>query len=87
MPAGIEVRWRGAVANLEIVLMAHDPAQSRTLLHNLIGNIQVVTTAEEIRFETKKGAMEGAFVRAAGGQQISLVAGARYRSIHSCEFC
>ena len=34
-----------------------------------------VATAEEIRFETKKGALEGAFVRAAGSQQ-SMVAGA-----------
>jgi hypothetical protein len=46
------------------------------MLHNLIGDIQVVATPEEIRFETKKGAVEGAFVRAAGLQQISVVAGA-----------
>jgi len=49
------------------------------MLHNLIGDIQVVATPEEIRFETKKGAVEGAFVRAAGLQQISVVAGAGFR--------
>jgi hypothetical protein len=33
---------------------------------DLIGEIRVVTTPEEIRFETQKGAVEGAFLRAAG---------------------
>ena len=50
------------------------------VLRNLIGDIQNVTTPEEIRFETKKGALEGAFVRAAGSQQVSMVAGARFGS-------
>ena len=58
------------------VLATHDVARARTALRDLIGEIQVVATPEEIRFETKKGALEGALVRAAGGQQISLVAGA-----------
>ena len=31
MPAGIEDRWRAAVANLETVLMTHDPARSRAV--------------------------------------------------------
>jgi site-specific DNA recombinase len=78
LPTGIEDRWRAKVANLETVLMAHDPARSRTVLHSLIGDVQVITTAQEIRFETKKGAVEGAFVRAAGSQQISVVAGAGF---------
>ena len=34
--------------------MAHDPARSQTVLHNLIGDVQVVTTPEKIRWETKK---------------------------------
>ena len=78
LPSGIEALWRADVANLETVLTAHDPARSRMVLRNLIGDIQVVTTPEKIRFETKKGALEGAFVRAAGSQQVSMVAGARY---------
>ena len=78
MAAGIEDRWRAAVANLETVLMAHDPTRSRTVLRSLIGDVQVVTTPEEIRFETKKGALEGAFFRAAGSQQLSVVAGAGF---------
>jgi len=85
LPAGIEERWRAAVAILETVLMDHDAARSRTALHNLIGDIQVVATPEEICFESKKGALEGAFVRAAGSQQISVVAGARLNLGHSCE--
>jgi len=44
-------------------------------------DIQVVATDKEIRFETKKGALEGAFGRAAGSQQLSVVAGARYREV------
>jgi hypothetical protein len=43
-----------------------------------LGEIRVVTTPEEIRFETNEGALEGAFVRAAGSQQFSMVAGAGF---------
>jgi hypothetical protein len=69
---------RKAVGDLETVLATHDVARARTALRDLIGEIQVVTTPQEIRFETKKGAVEGAFVRAASSQQISVVAGARF---------
>jgi hypothetical protein len=72
----VESAWRKAVARLETVLSTHDVARARTTLRDLIGEIQVKATAEEIRFETKEGALEGAFVRAAGSQQINLVAGA-----------
>jgi hypothetical protein len=69
--------WREKVSKLEVTLAAGDIARARTeLVHALGGEIQVVTTAKEIRLETKKGALEGAFLRAAGGQQINLVAGA-----------
>ena len=78
LPSGIEGAWRQAVANLETVLATHDVARARTVLLDLIGEIQVVATPEEIRFETKKGALEGALVRAAGGQQIRVVAGAGF---------
>jgi len=43
---------------------------------NVIEEIRVVTTPEEIHFETQKGALEGAFLRAAGSQQTFVVAGA-----------
>ena len=78
MPAGIDDAWRKAVTGLESVLAAYDITRSRTALRDLIGEVQVIATPEEIRFETKKGAVEGAFVRAAGGQQISVVAGAGF---------
>lgn len=79
LPAGIEDAWRAAVANLEVVVATHDVARARTVLRDLIGEIQVNATPEEIRFETKKGALEGALVRAAGSQQLSVVAGAGFR--------
>ena len=61
-----------------MVLTDRDNARARTVLRDLMGEIQVVTTPTEIRFETKKGAVEGAFLRAAGGQQTNLVAGAGF---------
>ena len=39
---------------------------------------QVVNSREEIRLETQKGAIEGALLRAAGTQQIDMVAGAGF---------
>jgi hypothetical protein len=63
-------RWR-RVAIIRNGVLAID-----RVTRGLIGEVQVVTTPEEIRFETKKGALEGAFIRAAEGQQISMVAGA-----------
>ena len=78
MPAGIDDAWRKAVTGLESVLTSHDIARSRIALRDLIGEVQVIATPEEIRFETKKGAVVGAFVRAAGGQQLIVVAGAGF---------
>jgi len=83
MPAGIDDAWRKAVTGLESVLAAYDITRSRTALRDLIGEVQVIATPEEIRFETKKGAVEGAFVRAVGGQQMSAVAGARFNLYHA----
>jgi len=51
-------------------------------LREIIGEIQVVTTPSEIRLETQKGAVEGAFLRAAGSQQINLVAGAGFELVN-----
>ena len=78
LPLRLEARWRAMVSNLESVLKPPDIPRARTALRDLIGEIRVVATPEEIRFETKKGAIEGAFLRAAGGQQINLVAGAGF---------
>ena len=78
LPAGIEGAWRKAVANLETVLTTHDPSRGRAALMDLIGEIRVVSTPEEIRFETQKGALEGAFFRATGSQQTFVVAGAGF---------
>ena len=54
MPTGIEDRWRAAVASLGTALMARDPARSRLVLRNLIGEVQAVTTPDEIRLKRKK---------------------------------
>jgi hypothetical protein len=78
LPAGIEGDGRNAVANLETVLTTHDASRGRATLMDQLGEIRVVTTPEEIRFETNEGALEGAFVRAAGSQQLSMVAGAGF---------
>jgi len=76
LPSGIEGDWRKAVANLETVLTTHDASRGRGTLMDQLGEMRVVAKPEEIRFETKKDAVEGAFVRAAGSQQIYVVAGA-----------
>jgi hypothetical protein len=48
------------------------------VLRDVIGDFQVNVTAMEVRFATKKGALEGAFVLAADSQQENLVAGAGF---------
>jgi DNA invertase Pin-like site-specific DNA recombinase len=74
-----EDRWRAAVTNLESTLEKGDVARARTEIRDLLGgDILVIADAKEIRLETKKGTVEGALLRAAVGQQINLVAGARF---------
>jgi hypothetical protein len=46
----------------------------RTDWRDVLAEIQVVTTPQEDRVETQKAAIEGAFLRAAGGQQTLVVA-------------
>ena len=58
-------RWRTAVLNLESTLGSGDVARARSVLHDILGDVVVVADAEEIRLETKKGAIEGAFLRTA----------------------
>ena len=51
---------------------------SRTDWRDVLGEIQIVTTPPEVHLETQKGAIEDAFLRAAGGQQTFVVAGAQF---------
>ena len=54
----------------------------RTDWRVVLAEIQVVTTPQGDRVETQKGAIEGAFLRAASGQQTFVVAGARLNLDH-----
>jgi hypothetical protein len=80
----LENRWRSLVSGPESALTAAEVPKARTALRGIVGDVQVVTTPEEIRLETQKGTIEGAFLRAAGTQQINLVAGARFAMFRHC---
>ncbi len=50
--------------------------RARAEMRKLIGDIQVNATPDEIRLETREGAVETALLRAAGERQVLMVAGA-----------
>ena len=90
-PAMLDIRLdtfgrRKEVTTLGSALATYYAARSRTALRDLIGEFMFVSTADEVRIERKKDTLEGAFVRAAGGQQISVVAGARFVLFLQCRF-
>jgi site-specific DNA recombinase len=61
--------------SLPAMLKGVDRERSREELRSLIGVLEVEADEHEVRFLTKKGALEGAFLRLAGNQHTSLVAG------------
>ena len=84
MQPELKGRWREMVANLETVLEARDVPHVRTALRDVLGEIQVIAAPQQIRFETRKGAIEGDFLRAAGGQHANFAAGARFAMFLHC---
>jgi hypothetical protein len=72
----LEDHYQAKVENLQATLASGDIA--RTELLDVIGEIDVVTTPEEVRFMSRKGAAEYVLTPVAGLQQINLVAGAGF---------
>ncbi len=68
-------RYLSAIDRLPELLNGTAPDRAREELRRLIGPIEVEADAEEVRFRTKKGALEGALSRMAGGPSVFLVAG------------
>jgi len=61
-----------------LTLADSDLARARTEPHGILGDVLVTIDADEFRLETKKGAVEGALLRSAVGQQVNVVAGAGF---------
>jgi site-specific DNA recombinase len=74
----LEEHYVAKVKGLEATLASGDIAKARTELLDVIGEIDVMATAEEVKFMSRKGAAEYAIARVAGLQQINLVAGAGF---------
>ena len=64
-----------ATEGLEVTLASGDIAKARTELLDVIGQIDVVATAKEVRFMSHKS-VHFAPARVAGLEQINLMAGA-----------
>ncbi|MCC6197228.1 MAG: recombinase family protein, partial [Burkholderiales bacterium] len=73
---GLTDRIVRLVSALPTTIRAVSTDRGRAEISDLIGRLDVVADAREVRFLTKKGALERAFVRLAGGQHTSVVAGA-----------
>lgn len=73
-------RFLAFVDGLSANVPPEDVDRVRAELRGLHGPITVVATPEEIRFETQKGRVEAAFLRAAGGTANNVVAGACFSS-------
>ena len=78
MVPGVVDRFLAAIDDLPDLLQRTDPDRSREELRRLIGPIEVEADEQEIRFRTKKGAVEGALSRMAGGPSVFVVAGAGF---------
>lgn len=68
---------RRAADDMPALLRGVNPERGRAVISSLVGDITVRATEAEVSFETKKGAVEGALIRLAGGKHTSVVAGAR----------
>jgi hypothetical protein len=76
----IAERSRAAIVNLERTLMG-DPRRARQEIAEHVGPIQVNTTADEIRLESKSGHLEQVLLSATGTggtRQMVVVAGGRF---------
>ena len=70
--------YRALVDDLAESLRAVNVDRARAEIRKLIGDIQVNATPDEIRLETREGAVETALLRAAGERQVIMVAGAGF---------
>ena len=77
LPPRIVDAYLQAVRDLAKTVGETDVDRSRAQLRDLLGAIEVEATEKEIRFITKKGAVEGNLSRMAGGPSVFVVAGAR----------
>jgi site-specific DNA recombinase len=66
---------RRAAEDMPALLRGAHPERGRAVISSLVGDITVRSTEAEVIFETKKGAVEGALMRLAGGKHTSVVAG------------
>jgi site-specific DNA recombinase len=66
---------RQAAEDMPALLRGANPDRGRAVISSLVGDITVRSTEDEVMFETKKGAVEGALLRLAGGKHTSVVAG------------
>ena len=69
---------RRAAEDMPALLRGVHPERGRAVISSLVGDITVRSTEAEVIFETKKGAVEGALIRLAGGKHTSVVAGAGF---------
>ena len=70
--------YRALVDDLAESLRSVNADRARAEIRKLIGDIRVNSTPDEIRLETREGAVETALLRAAGERQVFMVAGARF---------
>jgi len=70
--------YRALVDDLAESLRSVNVDRARAEIRKLIGDIRVNSTPDEIRLETREGAVETALLRAAGERQVFMVAGARF---------
>ncbi len=69
-------QYRELVGDLAESLASVNIDRARAEIRKLVGDIQVIATPDEIRLESREGAVEAALLRAAGERQVSIVAGA-----------
>lgn len=69
-------QYRELVDDLAGSLASVNIDRARAEIRKLVGDIQVNATPDEIRLESREGAVEAALLRAAGERQVFMVAGA-----------
>jgi hypothetical protein len=76
--------YRALVDDLATSLQSVNIDRARAEIRELIGEIQLNATADEIRLEAKQGVVDAALLRAAGQRQVLMVAGACFALSRPC---
>ena len=71
-------QYREMVDDLANTLTSVNVNRARAEIRKLVGEIQVQKTPDQIRLMSREGALEAALLRAAGQNQVILVAGAGF---------